>query len=91
MQPLAVLPEIIRTRPKFGFLGTVWNGAYIRFTRWDLMQALLVSVQVVLSGEAISSMAAFHIASERFLVAELMLAVSLGQLELVVGSRTRHT
>lgn len=41
------------------------------------MQALLVSVQVILGCEAIGSMAAFHIASETLFVTELVLAVSL--------------
>ncbi len=77
MQPLAVLPKIIRTGPNFGFLRTVWNRAHIRFAGWDLMQALLVSVQVILGCEAIGSMAAFHIASETLFVTELVLAVSL--------------
>lgn len=40
------------------------------------MQALLVPVQVVLGCEAIGSMAAGYVASERFLMTELVLAVT---------------
>lgn len=91
MQSLAVLPEVIRARPNFGFLRTVWNGAHIRFAGWDLVQTLLVSIQVILGREAIDSVAAFHIAFERFFVAELVLAVNLRSANLVVRARARHT
>ena len=90
MQPLAMLPEVVRTRPYLGFLCTVRDSAHVRFTGWDLMQALLVPVQVVLGRETIGSIAAFHIAPEWFLVPKPMLAVIYGKLDFVFSSRMTY-
>lgn len=75
MQADYVLPKVVRTWPNLVLLGTVRCSAHVRFARVDLVNALLVSVQVVLGGETHLPVAAWYLALEWLLMAKLMLAV----------------
>ena len=75
MQANYVLPKVVRTWPNLVLLGTVRCSAHVRFARVDLVNALLVSVQVVFGGETHLPVAAGDLALEWLLMAKRMLAV----------------
>ena len=75
MQAEYVLPKIVCTWPNLVLLGTVRCSAHVRFAGVDLVEALLVSVQVVLGGETRLSVATEYVALVWFRMAILVLAV----------------
>ena len=68
-----MLTKVVCPRPHFGRLGAVRSCALERTALIQhTMNALDVAVQVVLGGESRDTVTAFHVASERLLVAQLV-------------------
>ena len=75
MQSDDVLSKIVRSWPKLVLLGTVRCGAHERFASVDLMNALLVSIQIIPGRETLLPVAARYVAFVRFIMAKLVFAV----------------
>lgn len=86
-----MLPKVVRTWPNLVLLGAMRHGAHVRFANVDLVNALLVSVQVVLSGEARRPITAWYLALEWLLVAKSVFAVSSQSLTIKACVQFRHT
>lgn len=70
-----MLPKVVRTWPDLFLLGTVRCSAHVTFADADLVNALFVSVQVVLGGETLLPVAAWYVALERFHMAQYVFPV----------------
>ena len=75
MQADYVLPKIVRTRPNLALLGAVRCSAHERFATVDLVNALLVSIQVIFGGETFLPAAALYFALVSFLMTTSVFAV----------------
>ena len=75
MQADYVLPEIVRTWPNLALLGAVRCSAHERFATVDLVNALLVSIQIIFGGETLLPAAAWYFANVSFLMTTPVFAV----------------
>ena len=76
MQADYVLPKVVGPWPNLGLFGTVRCSAHERFASVGVVNALLMSVQVVLGGETGLPRAAWYLAFEWLLMAKFMFAKS---------------
>ena len=86
-----MLPKVVRTWPNLILLGAMRHGAHVGFANVDLVNALLVSVQVVLSSETRRPITAWYLALEWLLVAKSVFAVSSQSLTIEARVEFGHT
>ncbi len=91
MQANYVLPKIVRTWPNLVLLGAVRCSTHVRFANVDLVNALLVSVQVVLGGKTRLPVATCFLALEWFLMAKFVFAVPRQSLTVEAETEIGHT
>ena len=91
MQAKYVLPKVVRTWPDLVLLGAVRCSTHERFANVDLVNALLVSIQVVLGGKTRLPVATWFLALERFLMAKFVFTVPRQSLTDEAETKIEHT
>ena len=91
MQAEYVLPKVVRPWPNLALLGAVGCSAHVRFASVDFVNALLVSIQVVLGGETRLPRAALYFALVIFLMAKSVFAMLNQSLTATAKVGVEHT